>query len=144
MTLGRTIEESISAVDDKIIETEGEFSKLIAMLTKAKEEPVDACGKNVSSSSPTWRRISIAVDSGACDSVIAPDEVPEQEVHGIPESKQGESFYSATSESVPNLGEIELPTLTRGGTACAMRFHAAQVAKPLGSVKKICEAGHFV
>ena len=120
------------------------IGKVIAILTKAKENSVGACGKNTAQSSPTWRRVSIAVDSGACDSVLNPDDVPEHEVRESPESRRGENFYSATAEPIPNLGDIHLPMYTREGSMRGMTFRAAEVAKPLGAVKKICAAGHFV
>ena len=51
---------------------------------------------------------------------------------------------SNTGEPIPNLGEQRLPLTTEEGSLRAMTFQAAPVAKPLGSVKKICQAGHVV
>ena len=59
---------------------QGSAKKSVAMLTKTKDVYMGACGKNVEKDASTWRRISIAVDSGACDNVISPDDVPEQTV----------------------------------------------------------------
>ena len=87
---------------------------------------------------------SIAVDSGACDNVISPDDVPEQKVMESSGSKKGENFYSATGEPIPNLGDIKLPMIMREGTSRGMLMKAAPVSKPLASVKKICQAGHAV
>ena len=117
---------------------------LIAVLTKAKETCVGVCGKSAGTDASTWRRISIAVDSGACDNVISPDDVPEQQVMESSGSKKGENFYSATGEPIPNLGDIKLPMIMREGTARGMLMRAAPVSKPLASVKKICQAGHAV
>ena len=117
---------------------------LIAVLTKAKESSVGACGKSAGTEASTWRRIAIAVDSGACDNVISPDDVPEQKVMESSGSKKGENFYSATGEPIPNLGDIKLPMIMREGTARGMLMRAAPVSKPLASVKKICQAGHAV
>ena len=117
---------------------------LIAVLTKAKESSVGACGKSAGTEASTWRRIAIAVDSGACDNVISPDDVPEQKVMESSGSKKGENFYSATGEPIPNLGDIKLPMIMREGTSRGMLMKAAPVSKPLASVKKICQAGHAV
>jgi len=117
---------------------------LIAVLTKAKESSVGACGKSAGTEASTWRRIAIAVDSGACDNVISPDDVPEQKVMESSGSKKGENFYSATGEPIPNLGDIKLPMIMREGTSRGMLMRAAPVSKPLASVKKICQAGHAV
>jgi hypothetical protein len=117
---------------------------LVATLTRAKDTYMGACGKNAENEASTWRRVSIAVDSGACDNVISPDDVPEQPVVESVGSKKGENFYSATGEPIPNLGDIKLPLITREGTARGMLMRAAPVSKPLASVKKICQAGHTV
>jgi len=117
---------------------------LVAILTKAKENSVGVLGKSSGNEASTWRRIAIAVDSGACDNVISPDDVPEQQVMESSASKKGENFYSATGEPIPNLGDIKLPMIMREGTARGMLMRAAPVSKPLASVKKICQAGHAV
>ena len=113
--------------------------KQLGILTKDKEGTLGVCGNGSS-----WRKLSIAMDSGACDNVISPDDVPEQVVQETEASGRGENFYSATGEPIPNLGLIELPMFTREGTARAMRMSAAKVSKPLGPVKKVCKAGHCV
>ena len=71
-----------------------------------------ACGKNVEKDESTWR-ISIAVDSGACDNVISPDDVPEQTVFESVGSKKGENFFSATGEPIPNLKNIKMPMVAK-------------------------------
>ena len=131
-------------VKEKPKDQKENVKNLVAILTKAKETYVGACGKNAQNEASTWRRISIAVDSGACDNVISPDDVPEQTVLESVGSKKGENFYSATGEPIPNLGDIKLPMIMREGTARGMLMRAAPVSKPLASVKKICQAGHTV
>ena len=59
-------------------------------------------------------------------------------------SRSGACYASATGEPIPNLGEQKLPFATKEGSMRAMTFQAAPVAKPLGSVKRICQAGHYV
>ena len=59
-------------------------------------------------------------------------------------SEAGVCYVSATGEPIPNLGEQRLPLATIEGSLRAMTFQAAPVAKPLGSVKKMCQAGHMV
>ena len=86
----------------------------------------------------------VAVDSGACDSVINVDELPDHPVRDTVASKAGEQFASATGDPIPNMGEINALMLTREESLRAMKFTAAPVAKPLAAVKKICAAGHTV
>jgi hypothetical protein len=103
--------------------------------------------KNLSAvdSSKKWTRLSIAVDSGACDSVIDPGQVPSVQLVETKGSLSGEDdFQSATGEPIPNLGELRIPMLTRERTTRGMLFTGAPVAKPLASVKKMCAAGHVV
>ena len=91
-----------------------------------------------------WRRLSVAIDSGACDNVANPEDLPNHTVRETKASQEGHDFVSATGETIPNLGEMQVPAWTREQTLRAMTFQAAPVTKPLGSVKKICKAGHVV
>ena len=116
----------------------------IDMLVKVRESSVGGCAKNSSDAQPAWRKVSIAIDSGACDSVISPEHVPDREVHGSVESRRGENFQSATGEPIPNLGDPRLPLCMREGRVGGMVMKASPVTTPLGSVKKICQAGHTV
>ena len=102
------------------------------------------CAKNSSDAQPAWRRVSIAIDSGACDSVISPEHVLDNEVHESVESRRCENFLSATGEPIPNLGDLQLPLYMREGTVRGMVMKASLVTKPSGSVHKICQAGHTV
>ena len=86
----------------------------------------------------------MAVDSGACDNVIDPQELPEHPVRETNASLNGVQFASATGEPIPNLGEISMPMVTREQTWRSMTMQAAPVAKPLASVMKIVKAGHVV
>jgi hypothetical protein len=56
----------------------------------------------------------------------------------------GVKYASATGEEIPNLGEITIPMVTMEGSRRKMKMQAAEVSKPLASVKRICEAGHTV
>ena len=47
-------------------------------------------------------------------------------------------------QPIPKLGEQCLRLLTMAETFRGMTFQAAPVSKPLGSVKRICAAGHRV
>ena len=59
-------------------------------------------------------------------------------------SRMGVKYASATGEEIPNLGEVTLPMITTEGTRRSMKMQAAEVSRPLASVKRICEAGHTV
>ena len=76
------------------------------MLAKVRESPVGGCVRNSSGAQHAWRRVSIAIDSGACDSVMSPEHVPDHEVHESVESRRGENFQSAFGVPIPNLGDL--------------------------------------
>ena len=92
-----------------------------------------------------WKKVSIAIDSGACENVIdALEEVPGYGVKEGKASKMGVKYASATGEEIPNLGEVMLPMFTKEGSKRCMKMQVAEVTRPLASVKRICEAGHAV
>ena len=111
----------------------------IASLTMASDS-IALCTNKVG-----WKKVSLAIDSGACDNVIDAEELlPDYKVHQTKASTSGMKYASATGEEIPNLGEVMLPMITCEGTKKKMRMQAAAVSRPLASVKKICEAGHMV
>ena len=60
-------------------------------------------------------------------------------------SESGLTYQSATGEPIPNLGEKKLNLVTNGGDKRTMTMQVAKgIAKPLGSVSRICAAGHRV
>ena len=115
-------------------------AKLIAGLT-VKPDALAPCAEKISE----WTKLSLAGDSGACESVIdAAEQVPGYDVQESRASKSGLVYASATGEEIPNLGEVLLPMLTKENTKRSMKMQAAEVSRPLASVKRICEAGHVV
>ena len=91
-----------------------------------------------------WKNISIAIYSGAAEIVIPHTLVTDDAISPTDNSRAGVCYASATGEPIPNLGEQKLPLATVGGFLRAMTFQVATVAKPLGSVQRICAAGHMV
>ena len=90
-----------------------------------------------------WRRVALAVDSGSCETVADPCQIPCQ-VKETDASRRGACFASATGEPIPNMGEMTMPMLTREGSYRSMKVQAAPVTKPLASVLRIVQAGHMV
>ena len=117
-----------------------EESRKISALTKITE-----CISPCTETKPGWKRVSMAVDSGACENVIDAEEmVPGFEIKQTKASMSGVKYASATGEEILNLGEVVLPVITAEGTKRRMKLQAAEVSRPLASVKRICEAGHTV
>ena len=91
-----------------------------------------------------WQLLSLAEDSVAAETVIPHNLVPQHPIKGTDASRSGMCHSSAKFQLIPNLGEQKLPLLTQEGTLRGMTFQAAPVAKPLGSVKRMCASGHRV
>ncbi len=92
-----------------------------------------------------WKKVSLTVDSGACENVMDVEEaLPGYEVKPSKASINGVKYASATGEEIPNLGEVVLPIVTPEGGRCRIKMQAAEVSKPLASVKRICQTGHIV
>ena len=85
-----------TAVQETCAKRKVKTRRNIDMLVKVRESPVGGCVKKSSDAQPAWRRVSIAIDSGACDSVKTPEHVPEHGVQESVESRRGENFQSAT------------------------------------------------
>ena len=96
--------------------------------------------------SQKWKILAIAVDSGACASVISPEALPGYQdfICETEASRSGEEFVGASGETIPNDGVVKSPMITREQTARGMTFIAARVAKPLTSVMKMVKEGHAV
>ena len=119
-----------TAVQETCAKRKLNTKKNIDILVKVRESPVGGCVKNSFDAQPAWRRVSFAIDSGACDSVISPEHVPDHEVHESVESRRGENFQSATGEPIPNLGDLRLPLYIREGRVRGMVMKASPVTKP--------------
>ena len=76
--------------------------------------------------------------------IDAEDMVPGYDINQTKASTNGVKYASATGEEILNLGEVVLPMITAEGIRRRMIIQAAEVARPLASVKRICEAGHMV
>ena len=91
-----------------------------------------------------WQLLSMAVDSGAAETVIPHRLVSQYPIRETEASKAGMCYASATNQPIPNLGEQQLPLVTREGSLRGMTLQAAPVSKPLGSVKRMCANNHRV
>ena len=84
-----------------------------------------------------WRRLEVMMDSGAAESVIPQNEIPECPLRA---HKHDIYYATATGEPILILGEQQLPTFTASGRPCSMTFQACDVSKPLASVRRMVQA----
>ena len=108
------------------------------------QKPVNVVSKQKSQDTGGWQLLSIIIDSGAAETVIPYKQIKGYKVQETEDSKEGRCYTSATGDPIPNMGEQVLPLQTLEGTLRSMRFQAAPVERPLGSVMRICAAGHRV
>ena len=108
------------------------------------QKPVNVVSKQTSQDTGGWQLLSIIIDSGAAETVIPYKQIKGYKVQETEDSKEGRCYTSATGDPIPNMGEQVLPLQTLEGTLRSMRFQAAPVERPLGSVMRICAAGHRV
>ena len=115
-----------------------EESRKISALTEITE-----CISPCIETKPCWKRVSMAVDSGACVNVInAWEMIPGFELNQTKASMSVVKYASANGEET--LGEVVLPVITAEESKRRMKLQAAEVSRPLASVKRICEVGHTV
>ena len=89
------------------------------------------------------------VDSGAGETVLSEEDLPEVETKESWGSRRGQSYEVANGEEIENKGEKKfIGTLTRDdGGESGKRMVTAQVCdvhRPLLSVKGMCRSGHRV
>ena len=61
-----------------------------------------------------------------------------------PISKQGKFYHSADKGRIYNLGQKEIKAMTESGAPIDITFQVADIQTPLGSVRRLCQAGHRV
>ena len=88
--------------------------------------------------------LSIIIDSGAAETVIPYKQIKGYKIQETEDFTEGRCYTSATGDPIPNMGEQVWPFQTLEGTLRSMRFQTAPVERPLGSVMRICAAGHRV
>ena len=91
-----------------------------------------------------WQSLSLTVDSGACDHVVPPGDINPSEVCVTEAVRQGVTYTTASGNKLPNLGEVKFEGVTDENSHLCLTMQVAGVKKPLGSVRKMCEAGNRV
>ena len=95
-------------------------------------------------SAPTWKVISMVMDSGAAESVAPSDLAPWVEVSESPGSQRGQVYVSASGERIPNLGQKQLEVVTDEGKSATATFQVAEVTRALCSISRVCDQGNQV
>lgn len=130
-------------VDAKMRDVEMKFEN-IKIIGDQIRETFNKVEKPRSDDNSQLTKLSLTVDSGACDNVLDPRDLPGYSLNGTHESKQGNTFFTASGDPIPHLGEKKASVLTNGGALRTFTTQCTIVSKPLLSVKRMIEAGQFV
>ena len=128
-------EQSRTDIDDKLENLKVVSEQLRRSIAAIGNEAEDKKG---------WQRISMIVDSGACDIVADPRSLPGYPIQENEASRNGSAFLTAAGDPIPHLGEKEMVVCSGSGDIRTIRTQLSIVANPLLSVKKMIEAGQFV
>jgi hypothetical protein len=88
--------------------------------------------------------IEITVDSGAAESVLPSDALPQFPLEETIQSKDGEEFVAANGGIIRNEGERKVSVYTLDWKQKDITFQVTGVNKALASVSRICDKGHRV
>ena len=110
----------------------------------AKSQPLGPALNALDPAAQRWRRMSMAVNSGACKTVVNPDELSNYEVFEMPSSRARAGFTGASGDAIPNLGGMQVQIMTREGAQRLLAVTAAPVRKSLLAVDQLNASGHVV
>ena len=104
-------------------------------------KPVETVGKR-------GRYREITVDSGAGESVVNPDDLPNVDLKPSRGSVKGQRYVGPGGEKIDNLGELTVKVRTErhgeGDISSRMTFQGAKVRKPLLAVSGVIDKGNIV
>ena len=141
-----TFAEQAAAVRDQCM-AEREHCSCVETMPKyiiAEDRPINEVQGSGKIFEEGWQKITMAVDSGAAETVIPHTLVMGHPIVETQASRSGVNYASATGQPIPNLGEQRLPLCTSEGSLRSMTFQATPVSRALGSVKRMNETGHVV
>ena len=98
----------------------------------------------ISKAAPEWEAIEMAVDSGASETVLPPDQLASIKLEEGPAKKRGVSYEVANGDQIPNLGERRFHGVTESGHVRGITAQVCDVNKPLLSVSKLVASGNRV
>ena len=91
-----------------------------------------------------WKFLEAMVDSGATVTVIPPHVGRGYDIVPSEASRAGVHYEVANGEEIPNFGEKLLAVVTEEITWRGLKAQAADVSKPLQSVRSLVRSGHEV
>ena len=91
-----------------------------------------------------WELLTLYVDSGATETVIAETMLSMMEIKDSPQSKRGVEYEVANGKKIPNLGQKQFVAHSEDGTKRHVLAQVCEVNKALLSVSKMVSHGNKV
>ena len=91
-----------------------------------------------------WELITLYVDSGATETVIAEEMLKMMEIKESPQSRRGVEYEVANGKTIPNLGQNNCTGHTEDGVKRKILAQVCEVNKALLSVSKVVGHGNKV
>ena len=91
-----------------------------------------------------WEEITLALDSGATETVIPPDILAGHELREGALFKRGVEYEVANGVQIPNMGEREFVGVTENGAQRSILAQVCDVNRGLLSVRKVTKSGNKV
>ena len=105
---------------------------------------VDWEGSNLNATDEE-KQITIALDSGAVDHVLGPDDLPSSAVvAAVTGARIGRNFVAANGEPMQTYGEVMLACHGGDDGHSTSSFAVTDVSRPLQSVSRMCDQGFEV
>ena len=95
-------------------------------------------------SAEEWQEVELAVDSGATETVLAPDMLSNISTEEGPSTKKGVRYEVASGDHIMNLGQKRFVGHTEDGEARGLTAQVCDVNKALLSVRRMVATGHRV
>ena len=90
----------------------------------------------------TWKKVTVAVDSGAAENVMPRSMFPEIGIRQTDRSKHGKGFKGPGGEHIKNHGQKVITVRTLEGFVCKSTWQAAEVRRPPVAASHIIQAGN--
>ena len=93
-----------------------------------------------------WAKVSVAVYSGAGESVAPINYPPFSEIPRTrsPQQDAGVHYVSATGQRVPNEGEQKIRGRLEDDSSASMTYQLCEVSKPLNVAYRVCEKNNRI
>ena len=91
-----------------------------------------------------WIQIEMTIDSGAVDTVIPPQAIPNIPLRETTASTEKRYYLASNNRKIPIRGRKSIQGYTDDGRPLKLEAEVSDVKRALGSVRRLCEKGNRV